>query len=285
MRRDPREVLTRRAPAADRVVAYGPGADRVVDLRLPPTSAAAGASGNTGPRPLVVVIHGGFWRAAYDRTHAGSQAAALAAEGYVVAVPEYRRVGSPGGGWPGTFDDTAQWNDRLLGLVEAQLGPGAVDAQRVVLVGHSAGGHLALWSASRHLLPDGSPWHRRTPLPVRGVVSLAGVTNLELAARLGLGSGAAAALMGGEPGGRHDERYAQGDPARLLPAAVRTVLVHGLQDENVPASLSRDYAERSRTAGGHVEVSELPHCGHFELIDPLSDAWPTVTRAVRDVLG
>lgn len=276
MARDPQEVLSRPAPPPDRTIRYGSGSDSVIDLRLPP--------GAAGPRPLVVVVHGGFWRAAYDRTHAGPQASALAAAGYVVAVPEYRRVGQAGGGWPGTFDDTASWTDQVVGLVTAELGAEVVDAGRVALVGHSAGGHLALWAAARHRLPASSPWHRRAPLPVRGVVSLAGVCDLVLAAELDLSDGATQDLVGGPPG-LVAERYALADPAGLLPCAARSVLVHGTADANVPVELSRRYADRARRAGDRVELVELPGTGHFELIDPLSDAWPAVTAALTTVLG
>lgn len=275
MARDPLEVLTRPAPPPDRTLHYGPDPDHVIDLRLP-------ASGD-GPRPLVVVVHGGFWRERYDRTHAGPQASALAERGYVVAVPEYRRVGQAGGGWPGTFDDTAAWTDRVADLVVTELGADAVDLDRVVYVGHSAGGHLALWAASRHRLPDSSPWHRTSPLPLRGVVSLAGVCDLHLAAELDLSNGATQDLMGGDPR-TAPERYAVADPSLTVPSGVRSVLVHGDEDTNVPRALSTSYAERASTGGDRVEVVELPGVAHFEVIDPLSAAWPAVTAALESLL-
>jgi acetyl esterase/lipase len=257
-------------------VRYGPGNDAVIDLRLPRRV--------HGPRPLVVVVHGGFWRAAYDRTHTGPQAAALAAEGYVVAVPEYRRVGQDGGGWPGTFDDTAAWSDRVVDLVTSELGRDAVDVGRVALVGHSAGGHLALWAASRHRLPESSPWRRPTPLPVRGVVSLAGVCDLALAAELNLSEGATQDLMGGAPPAYAD-RYALADPAALLPCGIRSTLVHGEDDPNVPIGLSRRYATAAHAAGDRPQLVELPGTGHFEVIDPLTPAWPAVTAALTSILA
>lgn len=275
MSRDPLEVLTRPAPPPDRTLRYGPDPDHVVDLRLP--------VGGGGPRPLVVVVHGGFWRSAYDRGHAGPQASALADLGYVVAVPEYRRVGQAGGGWPGTFDDTAAWSDRLADLVLAELGSDAVDLARVVYVGHSAGGHLALWAASRHRLAETAPWRRATPSSVRGVVSLAGVCDLHLAAELDLSNGATTDLMGGDPRAV-PERYALADPSLMVPSGVRSVLVHGVEDTNVPVALSTAYAERASSAGDRVEVVELPGVAHFEVIDPLSTAWPAVTAALESLL-
>jgi acetyl esterase/lipase len=230
------------------------------------------------------VVHGGFWRASYDRAHTGPQASALAAAGYVVAVPEYRRVGQDGGGWPGTFDDTASWSDQVVDLVASELGRDAVDPDRVALVGHSAGGHLALWAASRHRLPESSAWRRPTPLPVRGVVSLAGVCDLALAAELNLSDGATQDLMGGAPS-TYADRYALADPAALLPCGIRTVMVHGAEDTNVPVELSRRYAAKARAAGDRPELVELPRTGHFEVIDPLTPAWPAVTAALATVLA
>ena len=166
--------LSRVATAPDQTLHYGDLPDHVVDLRLPSTDAA---------RPLVVVVHGGFWKAEYDRAHAGPQSAGLAHAGYVVATVDYRRVGQAGGGWPGTFDDLAALTDAVPSLVAAAL-PGRVDTTHTVLVGHSAGAHLAAWAAARHRLPEESPWHRAAPLDLP-VVSLAGVLDLEQSDRLG----------------------------------------------------------------------------------------------------
>jgi acetyl esterase/lipase len=158
-----------------------------------------------------------------------------------------------------------------------------VDVDRVVLVGHSAGGHLALWSAARHQLPGDSPWKRATPLRLRGVVALAAVSDLAMAAQLGLGQDATVALMDGRPGTLPD-RYGQGDPASLVPSGVPTVLVHGVDDTEVPCVMSRAYATRAREAGDEVELVELPGTGHYDLIDPRSEAWATVSRVIRDML-
>jgi acetyl esterase/lipase len=260
----------------DRTLSYGPLPEQVVDVRLP--AVAAGPA----PAALVVVVHGGFWKAEWDRAHAAPQSAGLAAAGHVVATVEYRRVRTAGGGWPGTLDDLALLTDTVPGLVAAAL-PGRVDPARTVLVGHSAGGHLVTWAASRHRLPPSSPWHRPDPLPV-GVVSLAGVLDLALAAALGLGGGATQALLGGEPEER-PERYAAADPARLLPTGVPTVLVHGTRDEDVPIEVSRSYAAAARAAGQQVALHELAGTDHMALIDPTSPAWPPVLAAIDDALA
>jgi acetyl esterase/lipase len=190
--------------------------------------------------PLVVFLHGGFWRAAWDRTHVAPLAADLARRGYGVACPEYRRTGAPGGGWPGTFDD-------VLAAVGALTEPG-------ILAGHSAGGHLAIWAATR--------------VPTLGVLALAPVTDLTGAYRLDLDRGAVAALFDGPP-----DAYPAADPARLDPPPVPVRILHGTEDRQVPVGMSRAYAARP---GGDVRLVELDGVDHFALIDPLDAAWATV---------
>jgi acetyl esterase/lipase len=259
----------------DLTLSYGPLPEHVVDVRLP----AGGAV--LGPAALVVVVHGGFWKAEWDRAHVAPQSAGLVAAGHVVATVEYRRVRMAGGGWPGTLDDVALLTDAVPALVAAAL-PGRIDPAGTVLIGHSAGGHLVTWAASRHRLPTSSPWHRADPLPV-GVVALAGVLDLGLAAALRLGGGATQALLGGEPAA-FPARYAVADPARLLPTGVPTVLVHGTQDEAVPLDVSRSYAAAAAAAGQQVTLHELAGADHMALIDPASPAWPAVLAAITEAL-
>ena len=251
-------------------LSYGPLPDHVVDVRLP---------ADPSPAPLVVVVHGGFWKAEWDRAHAGPQSDGLVRAGYAVATVEYRRVGMAGGGWPGTLDDVALLGDTVPRLVADAVGP-RVDTRRTVLVGHSAGGHLVAWSAARHRLPADSPWWRPTALPV-GVVALAGVLDLGLANRLGLGGHAVQGFLGGPPTG-HPERYAVADPAALLPTGVPTVLVHGALDDTVPPEVSRAYVDAAGAAGQAVTLHERADADHDALIDPTSAAWPSVLTAVRE---
>ena len=268
-------MLSRPAPGPDETLRYGPGPDQVASVWWPRPGAAraAGAAG------VVLFLHGGFWRAAWDRTHAGPLAVGLAEAGFTVCLPEYRRTGG-GGGWPATFDDIAAAVDILPGLL-CNLGRDpSRDPGGVVVAGHSAGGHLSLWAAARHRLPAGTPWRRPGPAPIRGVVALAAVSDLTACADEGLGGGAAAALMGGSPAAEPD-RYAQGDPARLLPIGVPVWLLHGDRDDRVPAPMSRSFAARARAAGDQVTARELPDCDHFDLIDPRSAAWPAVRDAFR----
>jgi acetyl esterase/lipase len=382
----PSDVLTRAAPPPDLLVRYGPGDEQVADVWLPSSglqSEGTGSSGvpsggaassalpsagpapsavptaraGSGSRPLVVFLHGGFWRAEYDRTHTRTLARALANGGFVVCVPEFRRNGQPGGGWPGTFDDVAAAVDELPALVgdalEGLAGPGAVKVVRpwditapepgcvgsagpgsvgsagpgavgmsgagavgmsraeavsgagepgvinvgeVVLAGHSAGGQLALWAAGRHRLPASARWRRLpgqpagaggrggSPVRIRGVVGLAAVTDLTACYEQGLGRDAAAGLMGGGP---QDvpERYGLADPVRLLPLGCEVRLVHGTLDDRVPCTMSRAYVEVARAAGDDVALDELPAADHFDLIDPLSHAWPHVLHAFRRAIA
>ena len=263
------------------ILRYGPGEEQVADLRLPEPGQAGQLAGANGA-PLVLFLHGGFWRAAYDRTHTGPLATALAAEGFAVCAPEYRRTGQPGGGWPGTFDDVAAAVDVLPELARAATGD-IIDPGRVLFGGHSAGGHLALWAAARHRLPRTAPWHSAA-LRCAGVVALAAVSDLIDCYQRRLGNGAVADLLGGGPGTRPD-RYAVTDPTVLVPAGVPVRLVHGSDDDVVPCQMSLEYAVRARAAGDDAACTELPGTGHFAVIDPLSDAWEQVVAAFRELSG
>ncbi|WP_422750908.1 alpha/beta hydrolase family protein [Micromonospora sp. WMMD1219] len=258
---DPREVLTRPSPPPDATVSYGDHPDQCADLRLP--------AGDGPPRPLVVVVHGGFWRAEYDRTHTGPMAAALAALGHPVAQIEYRRTGRPGGGWPHTLTDVRAGIAALPELAAAAL-PGRVAPVPPILVGHSAGGHLALYVAAH------------APETVGGVLALAPVADLAQAYRLDLDEGAVAALLGGGPEEVPD-RYAAADPSVLVPIQTRTVVIHGDQDMQVPIAISRSWIAADQAAGGSATLVELPECEHFGLIAPGSTAWPRVAEALRSL--
>jgi acetyl esterase/lipase len=255
--RDSRAVLTAPARAPDFTVRYGDEPDHVADVRLP---------GAAGP-PLVVFLHGGFWRDAWDRGHTGPLAAALADAGFAVATPEYRRVGPRGVplGWPYTFDDVR------LAVREVPLlvaGRAEVDLDRVVLAGHSAGGHLALWAAGA----------TEVPTRIHAIVALAPVADLRAAYQLDLDGGAVAALLGGGPEDVPD-RYAATDPMARPPVGTPTVLVHGARDRQVPVTLSRRYAE---VAGARARLVDLPDADHFQVIDPQSPVWPDVVDAFRE---
>jgi acetyl esterase/lipase len=273
--RDSLDVLTRQARAPDLVLRYGEQADQVADVHLPRADSMARTESRGGPN-FAIFLHGGFWRSAYGREHTAPLAEALAAAGFIVCAPEYRRTGQVGGGWPGTFDDVAAAVDRLPGLV-AQAAGGLVDVSRIVIGGHSAGGHLALWAASRRRLPVGSSW-LATGLAVAGVVGLAAVSDLAACFDQRLGRQAAGDLIGGGPD-RFPGRYAIADPVRLLPVGIPVRLVHGTADDRVPCEMSLSYVGRAQAAGDDATCTVLPGAGHFDVIDPLSAIWPQVVEA------
>jgi len=266
-----RDLLALPQPPADHRVGYGPGPRQFGELSLPERG---------GPHPVAIVIHGGCWEAPWGLDHVRGLCAALAAEGIAVWSLEYRRLGDDGGGWTGTFEDVARGADHVRELARRfPLDPG-----RVVAAGHSAGGHLALWLAGRHRLPEGSSLRGRDPLRLRGVVSLAGIPDLRAGAARRVCGDAIERLLGGPPA-RREERLGLASPAGLLPLGLPQRLVCGARDGVVPLELATAYAAAAGEAGDEVTVRVLDDAGHFELVDPESTAWPAVRDAVRGLLG
>ncbi|MEV7494329.1 alpha/beta hydrolase [Streptomyces anulatus] len=276
--------------APDRSAAYGDHPDQVVDFYAP-------RDGRTGA-PLVVLLHGGAWRAPYDRAHVSPLADFLARRGFAVASVEYRRggddipqqrdgaeitrasgVGPVAGRWPETFDDVAAAMDAMPVLAAREL-PGA-DVRRIVVTGHSAGGHLALWAAARHVLPEGSPWRLPAPPPLRGVVALAPIADFKVAAELGVCGGAVAQLLGGEAD--FEDRAAQADPGVLLPTGIATAIVQGVEDIVVPQAVSEAYVDAAARSGEMVGLTLLGGVGHFPLIDPAADACAVVAEEITQL--
>ncbi|MET7697098.1 alpha/beta hydrolase [Streptomyces sp. NPDC005485] len=274
----------------DVTAAYGDHPDQVIDFYAPrePDPSV--------PAPLVVVLHGGAWRAPYDRRHITPFADFLARRGFAVANVEYRRgsvipaqggaIAAQGGGsgpvagrWPDTFDDVAAALDALPGLVRELL-PQA-DARRTVVTGHSAGGHLALWAAARHVLPADAPWHTDRPAPLRGVVALAPIADFRVAEELGVCGGASGQLLGGEA--RFAERLPYADPAFLLPTGIATTLVQGRTDIVVPEAVAEAYADAAAKSGEVIGLTLLEDVGHFPLIDPAADACAVVAEEIAQL--
>lgn len=266
--------------------AYGSHPDQVIDFYAPRATAES-------PAPLVVLLHGGAWRARYDRRHITPFANYLARRGFAVANVEYRRGGesslipeqntgeaAPAAGrWPDTFDDVAAAMDALPDLVRTAL-PQA-DTRRTVLTGHSAGGHLALWAAARHVLPPDAPWRTERPAPLRGVVALAPIADFEVAEKLDVCGNAGLQLLGG-----HDtfaERRPYADPVLLLPTGIATTLVQGRTDLEVPQAVAESYADAAAKAGEVVGLTLLEDVGHFPLIDPAADACAVVAEEIAQL--
>lgn len=245
---------------------YGPRPGQVADLWLP-----AGPAGHRPP--VVVLLHGGYWRSLFTKRLMEPLARDVARRGWAAWNVEYRRVGlgGGGGGWPTTFDDVARAVDHLATIP-------AVDPSRVVICGHSAGGHLACWVAGRRNLAAGALGSatagQRCRVGLRGVIPMAGVVDLAAAAAGGAGAAAVGRLLGPDPEG---ERLRAASPLELLPLGVPQLLVHGEQDTTVPPSMSRRYGREAAAAGDDVVVTVVPGEGHRDAIRPSSGSWTAVT--------
>lgn len=262
-------ILLRPPPPADARIFYGSDLNNFGDLRLPQRA---------GPHPVAIVIHGGFWRSRYDLEHIGHLCAALTAHGIATWSIEYRRLGNPGGGWTGTFLDVVAAANHLRTIASQYQ----LDLKRVIVLGHSAGGHLALWYAGLGRIPHASPIHAPDSLPVRATISLAGVSNLRKASELKLSSSVTDQLIGSPSD--YPERYAVASPIELLPLGVRQFLLHGIDDDTVPFEMSQSYVKAARAKGDDATLIEFPNTGHFELIDPKSKVWQRLLVTVLDAL-
>jgi acetyl esterase/lipase len=246
------DILQLPPPKANARIPYGKDPQQFGDLRLP-----SGA----GPHPVVIFIHGGFWRNAYSLDHAGHACAALARAGAASWSLEYRRIGDPGGGWPGTMDDILHGAEHIKKLAVRYR----LDLDRLVASGHSAGGQLALWLAAQ------------IALNLRGVIPLAAVSDLRRAWALQLSNGVVRQLLGGTPD-QVPQRYATTSPIELLPISVAQRLIHGSADDTVPFDMSERFCKKSLNS----KLIPLKGAGHFELIDPRSREWATVQKNILD---
>ena len=258
------DILTEPPPPADVRLPYGPDPNQFLDLRIPSSKQK-----NRPPLPLVVHIHGGFWRAKYDLLHTGHLCAALTAKGFATANVEYRRVGNEGGAWPGTFSDIRSAYNFLLQNADARN----LDVRRIVIMGHSAGGQLALCLAAHEA-------------SVTRVVSLAGVVDLQRAYQLHLSNDAVVEFLGGKPSEVPDH-YREADPMELSIPQAKQWLIHGSADEIVPPAFSSDYVtSKQKRPGIEPEDSRLVAISgatHFDLIDPRSQAWKRVEETVIEL--
>jgi acetyl esterase/lipase len=253
------DILTLPPPPADARIPYGRDPNQFGEIRLPKGKSSV---------PVVMNIHGGFWRAQYGLAHAGHLCAALTAAGLATWNIEYRRVGNPGGGWPGTFEDIRSAYRFLPQLAQRY----SLAASKFLVMGHSAGAQLALCLAGHET-------------SLSRVVSLAGVVDLQQAWDLHLSGDAVAAFLGGKPS-EVPEHYREADPMQTtVPRSTTQWLIHGASDDVVPSYLSRTYAEKKKPRGEDVHYLEISTAGHYDLIDPRSRAWPKVQDTVLHMLG
>jgi acetyl esterase/lipase len=257
------DILTLTPPPADKRLPYGSDPSQFLDLRLP--------HHNKGPVPVVINIHGGFWRAKYNLDHAAHLCAALTAKGLATANLEYRRVGNDAGGWPGTFADIRSAYNFLVQNAPQH----SLDIRKTLALGHSAGGQLALCLAAHE------------PAIIR-VISLAGVVDLQRAYQLHLSNDAVVEFLRGTPGEVPDH-YREADPMQLSIPQARQYLIHGSADDIVPPAFSRDYVSaKQRRAGKEKEdahLVEISGAGHFDVIDPRTSVWKVVEQTLLQLLS
>ncbi|MBX9858068.1 MAG: alpha/beta hydrolase [Sphingomonas sp.] len=257
------DLITRPRPAPDATISYGADRYQKVDLWLPKTP---------GKHKTVLMVHGGCWQTAIaDRSLMNWIANDLRGRGYAVWNIDYRGVDRPGGGYPGTFADASAATDALRDYAARYQ----LDLSKVVAVGHSAGGHLALWLAARARLPKGSALHTANPLPIAHVISFGGLPDLEATAASpdnGCGTEVVAKLTGA-PSPAHADVFADTSVPRLLPLGVPQDLVNGENDRIIPMRLGTGYEAQARAKGDRVALHRVAATGHVELIAPESAAW------------
>lgn len=251
-------IMTLAPPPSDVRLAYGGDPNQFGDLRFPKSG---------GPFAVAMMIHGGFWRAKYDLAHTGHLCAALTARGLATWNVEYRRVGNTGGGWPGTFQDIGT----AFRFIPQMAKKYNLDASRVVVMGHSAGGQLALCLAAHEPA-------------VKHVVSLAGVLDLQAAYDQHLSNDAVVEFLGGKPKTVTDH-YRDADPMELSIPKATQWLIHGEGDDVVPPDFSHRYVQTKKPRGEDAHLLEISQAGHFELIDPRTAAWGKVEGVVRHEAG
>lgn len=271
---NPQDINKLPSTPADKRIGYGTDVLQFGDLRLPKTQ---------GQHPVAIIIHGGCWLSAYADLHdTAALSSTLTAAGIATWNIEYRRVDNPGGGWMGTFQDISLAVDYLQTLAKTY----PLNLKRVVIIGHSAGGHLALWAAGRGRLPKDSPLYVSNPLRVRGVINLAGPGNLRMVFPIqkeSCGATPITKLLGGTPEEVPD-RYKIASPAEMLPLKVEQIMITGAQDTILPPKYSQEYEKQARQSGDKVTLRVVENTGHFEVIAPGTIAWSVVEDAVKSLL-
>jgi acetyl esterase/lipase len=262
-------------PKADFELRYGPGPSQAIDVFLPPGSE---------PRPVAILVHGGCWSATTggreQLRHIGAE---LARRGIAVWSIGYRRANEAGGGYPGTYEDVATAVDRL----RTEAGDLRLDLSRTVLIGHSAGGHLALWAAAREVLPHDSPLRTDRPFVPSRVISVAGVGDLKafMPAIPGICGPEVAARLTGAASAARPDPFSDTSPAALPAPAARVELLSGVLDRLVPPYVAHDHARAMRAKGKDTALINVEGAGHFDFMTPGTPAWDEVRRRTEDALG
>ena len=251
----------------DHHLSYGPDSEQFGDLYLPKRS---------GQHPVVLLLHGGCWQARFGLEALGSLSDALRSKGFAVWNLEYRRLGN-GGGWPTTFEDVIAGTEFLREIDKRY----SLDLSRVIAIGHSAGGHLALWLAGRHRFPVESLFFSPNPMPIHGVVALAGIPDLIEGVKRNICFGACREIVGGSPEEVPD-RYKSASPAAFLPLGIPQRHIIGSLDQVIPIDYIRKYVKVD-SQGDDVSLKVVPDAGHFELVVPANPAWPVVRAAVDEL--
>jgi acetyl esterase/lipase len=261
--------------AADERIPYGREIDQFGELRVP---------AGPGPHPVVILIHGGCWRADFSNLHEmGPIADALKAKGVATWNIEYRRLGQPGAGWPGTYLDVGKGIDHLRLIAASRK----LDLRRVIVIGHSGGGHLAMWVAARRHVPLSSAIYVTDPLPLRGVIDLAGPA--DMAAFLPFqrecgGRAVVEEMLGGTPT-EVPQRYSDTSAISMLPLGVAQTLVWGRRDQFAPISLGESYVEAARRSSEKVSLISFADLGHFEIATPFGPSWPALEKEILGMLS
>jgi acetyl esterase/lipase len=260
-------------PTPDATLRYGAAPSQYAELFVPP---------GKGPFPVAVLVHGGCWTKEFGGiTQLRNMAGALAARGIAVWNVEYRRVDEAGGGYPGTYQDM----NAALDLLARTARDYPLDLERLVAVGHSAGGQLVQWLAGRPRIPASSPLFRADAVPVRRVVSLGGVADLRReSALLKSSCGREVAELAGTPSAARPDVFADTNAGDLMPNGSRTILVTGELDTISPPRVAHDFAARARAAGDAAEVIILPGASHYDEVAATSGSWPLVLGAIEAAL-
>jgi acetyl esterase/lipase len=260
---------------ADYRIRYGKDDNQFGDLRIPP---------GAGPHPVVILIHGGCWKADFATLRdLAPMADALKAEGIATWNIEYRRLSQSGSGWPGTYLDVSKSVDYLRSIA----GDKKLDLSRVIVVGHSAGGHLAMWVAARPRLSSASALYVKDPLPIRGVIDLAGTGDMEAFIQFeqqGCHGAVVEEMLGGKPI-EVPEHYAQASAIKMLPLGIPQVLIWGKNDDIAPIWLGERYTLAAKQAGDPVRLVSIPDMGHFDIASPLATTWPAVRSEMVGLLA